>query len=287
MALSIETIKFLTNNISQKDFKLLSSSVKQLFSYLSTEVKDNPIYDSYEKDSIKWEKILVENEILLPDTIDDHKSFAYSIFKRISVFDYNVSQLYIYTIFHSASYQEALQQFIQYYLGHFKKALEDIIRANPELDNSTPKVVSSKTVFIIHGHDNDIKREVQLLLNRAGINSIVLHEQPDRGRTIIDKLTQETSQAGYAIALLTPDDITDGGTTRARQNVILEIGYLLGSIGKERVRMLVKGNVEIPSDLHGVLYEKHDENGAWKMRLLKEIQAVGIYVDMNSVVSQL
>lgn len=221
----------------------------------------------------------------LPNTIEETKSLSYSLYKRIANQSDNDTHNFALGLFRISKYKELFDKFNQTFLGYFEIVLEDIIRANPELDNVLPKVNSNKTVFIIHGHDNSLKTEVQLLLNKAGINNIVLHEQPDRGRTIIDKLTEETKQAGYAIALLTPDDLTEGGITRARQNVILEIGYLLGSIGKERLRMLVKDNIEIPSDLHGVLYEKYDSNGAWKIRLLKEIQAVGIYVDMQSVVS--
>jgi predicted nucleotide-binding protein len=68
--------------------------------------------------------------------------------------------------------------------------------------------------------------------------------------------------------------------------VILEIGYFLGLLGKERIRMIVKGEVEIPSDLQGILYEKHDKSGAWKIKLLKELQAVGIYVDIQAAINE-
>jgi predicted nucleotide-binding protein len=77
------------------------------------------------------------------------------------------------------------------------------------------------------------------------------------------------------------------GTARARQNVILEIGYFMGQLGKERVRLLVRDNVEIPSDLQGILYEKHDNAGHWKIRILKELLAAGIYVDIESVMNTL
>jgi predicted nucleotide-binding protein len=172
------------------------------------------------------------------------------------------------------------------FFGYFELTLEDIINANPEIEVKSPQKVNNKTAFIVHGHDNELKTELQLLLNRAGVNSIVLHEQADKGRTIIDKLIGETETAGYAIALLTPDDLTKDGNNRARQNVILEIGFFLGKLGKERIRMVVKGDVEIPSDLHGILYEKHDPNGAWKIKLLKELQAVGIYVDLQAAINQ-
>ena len=69
--------------------------------------------------------------------------------------------------------------------------------------------------------------------------------------------------------------------------MIMEIGYFMGKLGKERVRLLKKGETEIPSDLQGVLYENYDLAGAWKMKLAKELQAVGIFVDMNSIASTL
>jgi predicted nucleotide-binding protein len=146
--------------------------------------------------------------------------------------------------------------------------------------------ITNNKIFIIHGHDELMKSSVQLLLTRAGLNDIVLHEQPDRGRTIIDKLIEETNDACYAIALLSPDDLGENGK-RARQNVILEVGYFLGKLGKERVRLLVKENVEIPSDLQGIIYEPFDASGNWRMRLLKEIQAAGIEVGLEEVMKKL
>src|SRR5690606_6347130 len=121
---------------------------------------------------------------------------------------------------------------------------------------------------------------------RAGVNNIVLHEQADKGRSIIDKLVGESNSSNYAIALLSPDDLISDGKKRARQNVILEIGYFLGRLGKERVRLLKKGEIEIPSDLHGILYENYDSAGAWKIKICKELLAVGIYVDMKAIVDK-
>lgn len=176
---------------------------------------------------------------------------------------------------------------IQQFLGYFEKALQDIINANPEIERDEIKEIEGDTVFIIHGHDNELKTEVQLLLTRAGVNNIVLHEQPDKGRNIIDKLVEESNNSNYAIALLSPDDILNDGSKRARQNVILEVGYFIGQLGKERVRLLKKGNIEIPSDLQGVLYEQHDPTGSWKMKICKELIAVGIHVDMETITAKL
>lgn len=145
----------------------------------------------------------------------------------------------------------------------------------------------SKKVFIIHGHDNEMKQEVQLLLTRAGLDEVVLHECSDKGRTIIDKLIEESSEGVYVVALLSPDDVLKNGDFRARQNVILEIGYFLGKFGKEKVRLLKRGNVEIPSDLQGILYQEFDEQGSWRMKLLKELSDVGIPIDFANVIKKL
>jgi predicted nucleotide-binding protein len=142
------------------------------------------------------------------------------------------------------------------------------------------------TVMIIHGHDDDMKRNVQLFINRAGITDIVLHEQLDRGRTIIEKLEEEGSKATYAIALLSPDDVLPDGTMRARQNVILEIGYFLGKLGRERVKLLKKGDVEIPSDLQGILFETYDTSGGWKIKISKELQHFGFAIDLSTIVEK-
>ena len=155
-----------------------------------------------------------------------------------------------------------------------------------EDDLEGEEIIMGDKIFIIHGHDNEMKREVQLLLSRADLEDVVLHEQPDRGRTIINKLTEESTSAIYAIALLSPDDELADGNARARQNVILEIGYFLGKLGKERVRLLKKGSVQIPSDLQGILYDDYDDSGAWKSKLLKEIRAVGIDLNLEKAIDK-
>lgn len=153
------------------------------------------------------------------------------------------------------------------------------------LDNSHLTNVND-TVFIIHGHDEEMKRNVQLLLNRGKLNDIVLHEQPDKNRTVIEKLIEEGANASYVIALLSPDDIQNDGTSRARQNVILEIGYFLGKLGRERVRILRKGDTVIPSDLQGILYENYDADGGWKIKIAKEIKSTGLPIDIESIISK-
>lgn len=147
-------------------------------------------------------------------------------------------------------------------------------------------ITSNDTVFIIHGHDDAMKKAVQLFLTRANLKDIVLHEQPDKNRTVIEKLIEEGSSAAYVIALLSPDDTQGDGTVRARQNVVLEIGYFIGRLGREKVRLLRKGEVVIPSDLQGILFENYDNEGAWRIKLLKEMQAAGLPIDLATAVQK-
>jgi predicted nucleotide-binding protein len=147
-------------------------------------------------------------------------------------------------------------------------------------------IIANDTVFIIHGHDDSMKKSVQLFLSRAGLKDIVLHEQPDKNRTVIEKLIEEGSSAAYVIALLSPDDTQEDGTVRARQNVVLEIGYFIGRLGRENVRLLRKGEVVIPSDLQGILYENFDNEGAWRIKLLKEMQAAGLPINLATAIQK-
>jgi predicted nucleotide-binding protein len=293
MALKPDTVQFLLQQVSRASSTPFQGTVAQLFSYLKTEVKDNPVYDKYENEKNKWADWPSEDHVTgwpdwqMPGLLDDAKLLAYSLYESIAAGGprdvFNLG----HALFHYNKFDDNLRELNSTFIGYLAQALEDIVNANPEKSGEKPKLVDGGTVFIIHGHDASLKMEVQLLMHRAGVQSVVLHEMVDRGRTIIEKLIGETDRAGYAIALLTPDDLTDGGQGRARQNVILEIGYFLGKLGKERIRMIVKDSVDVPSDLQGILYEKHDANGAWKMRLLKEMRAVGIFVDLQSVMETL
>lgn len=289
MALNPDKLQFLLNQAENAELNTITSIIGQIFSYMDQEVKDNPIFDKYESERKYWKDWPESdgysfNKWTLPPTIDEAKSLAYEIYRRADdeFGEEDYIQNFAIELFRERYIPDNVRKLNKTFLGYFAEALKEIINANPERDTEQPKLVKNDTVFIIHGHDETLKLEVLLLLNRAGVNSFVLHEQPDGGRTIIDKLIQETNKAGYAVALLTPDDITHEGSNRARQNVILEIGYFLGKLGKERLRMIVKGNIDIPSDLQGILYEKFDSSGAWKIKLLKEIQQVGIYVDIQS-----
>lgn len=145
-------------------------------------------------------------------------------------------------------------------------------------------------VFIVHGHDDSTKNEVARFVEKLGLRAIILHEQANRGRTIIEKF-EDHANVGFAVVVMTPDDVgaSKGQEAnlkpRARQNVILELGFFLGKLGRERVCPLHKGGLEMPSDYQGVLFVPLDDNGAWKTSLAKEIEATGIKVDRSQGLS--
>jgi predicted nucleotide-binding protein len=150
-------------------------------------------------------------------------------------------------------------------------------------------VIDSRAVFVVHGHDKALKESVARLLEKLALKPVILHEQPNMGRTVIEKF-EAHSVVGFAVVLLTPDDIggmasaPDKLNPRARQNVVLELGYFLGKLGRARVCAIYEGDVEIPSDIHGVLYIPYDAGGGWRLRLATEIKAAGIDVDLNQSV---
>lgn len=152
----------------------------------------------------------------------------------------------------------------------------------------SPSKQQSKDIFIVHGHDEATKQEVARLIEKLGLRAVILHEQPDRGKTIIEKFELH-SAVGFAVVLLTPDDVgypKDKPTEtkpRPRQNVLLELGYFIGILGRSSVCALMKGGVEIPTDLSGVLYTPMDDAGAWRFKLATEINAAGIDVDLNNL----
>jgi len=159
-------------------------------------------------------------------------------------------------------------------------------KATPE---STPKKVTRK-LFVVHGRNILRLEEVARFLEKLKLKPIILREQPNKGRTIIEKFV-DYSDVSFAVVLLTADD--RGGTfdapfdeqqPRGRQNVILELGFFLGSLGRARVCALYEDGVEIPSGYEGVAFVSLDNGGAWRMSLAREIKEAGLPVDMNDAI---
>jgi predicted nucleotide-binding protein len=164
--------------------------------------------------------------------------------------------------------------------------------ASAQIDVPAPSLEDvSNRVFVIHGHDDTMKLEVSRALEKLDLEPIILHEQENRGRTIIEKF-EHFSDVGFAVALFSPDDAgysTDEGPEsyryRARQNVIFELGYFIGKLGRERAVALHRrvDNFEMPSDYDGVLYRPFEE-GKWQFDLVRELKACGYDIDANKLI---
>lgn len=142
-------------------------------------------------------------------------------------------------------------------------------------------------IFIVHGHDEAPREIVARSISTIGLDPVILHEQANRGMTIPEKLIAN-SNVGFAVVLLTPDDVgrakaASTDAPRARQNVILELGYFVGRLGRDKVCALLKYEVEIPSDYLGVAYTPFDSQGGWRQMLAKELDAAGYDIDWNRV----
>jgi hypothetical protein len=147
----------------------------------------------------------------------------------------------------------------------------------------------SNRIFIVHGHDEAMKQAVARTLEKLGLEPIILHEKPSEGRTIIEKFT-DYSDVSFAVALLSPDDMAypknqppRDAKLRARQNVIFELGFFIGKLGRDRVLALYQeeNDFEMPSDYSGVLYTPYDDSGRWRFDLIRELKACGYDVDAN------
>lgn len=183
----------------------------------------------------------------------------------------------------------------------FMDSLKNSLQQNPDLffdvdtkdekisstTDETPQISNNK-IFVVHGHDEIAKNELEIFLKNSGLEPIVLHRQPDQGRTIIEKF-EVYSDVGFALIILTPDDVFytlneenkkyELAEKRARQNVIFEWGVFVGKLGRDRVCCLHKKSVELPSDIHGVLYKPfNDSIKDTFYDLLQELKAAGYNV---------
>lgn len=176
-------------------------------------------------------------------------------------------------------------------LGRAIASLEEQIAdeealAQPTTTSAQAPATVNRKVFVVHGHAGEPREAVARFLEAIGFEPIVLHEQPNRGHTIIEKF-EANADVGFAVVILTPDDV--GGAVggpqqrRARQNVVLELGYFIGRLKRARVCALKVGDLELPSDILGIAWTAFDERQGWKQALARELQAAEYEIDWNKV----
>ena len=231
---------------------------------------------------VKWRRntrIAIENTFVNPS-------------KHLEEFEQSI---YMSWVMDERFYEEAYRNGLKRASAILESMLEEIDEYWPDSgsERSVPRKPSAnedentRQVFVVHGRDDGSKSAVARFLENLELEPIILQEQPNQGRTIIEKF-EEYAQVRFAVVLCTPDDMgglatagSDCLKARPRQNVVLEWGFFLGKIGREHVCALVKANVEIPSDYAGVIYIELDDPGAWQMALAQELQNAGFPVDTN------
>lgn len=168
-----------------------------------------------------------------------------------------------------------------------KPAADELVAAREIAEHATPDLGKPHGIFIVHGRDQAALNSVARWVERIGLEAIVLSEQPNEGRAVIDKFRAEAARAAYAVVLLTPDDLGalagEEERPRARQNVVFELGYFIASLGPQNVCALYEGGVEIPSDYDGVVYIPYDRGEGWKLGLARELQRAHIPFNANRI----
>lgn len=195
--------------------------------------------------------------------------------------------LMIYTFNETESdYIEACKSGLVKSKAVFEVYLEELKENDITPDNEATQdnSISKSKVFVVHGHDEALKQEVARIVEKQGLEAIILSEQANHGKTIIEKF-EENTDVGAAICLFTGDDYgkakdVEDDNLRARQNVVFEAGYFMGKLGRENVILIANPEIELPSDLQGVVYTNEK---SWQIDVLKELKAIGYNVDFNKL----
>ncbi|MCY3729004.1 MAG: nucleotide-binding protein [Nitrospira sp.] len=234
----------------------------------------------------KWKR---DTQVTLRNTFEDNSSHL-NDFNNISFFPATVS---IMGRTPSTRFQHAYLKGLDSATAVLKSMIEEVeeywedesetqIPSNAQANDGP----STKEIFVVHGRDKDTKNTVARFLEKLELTPVILAEIPGKGRTIIEKFEQH-AQVGFAIVLLTPDDAgslqgdNNNLSPRARQNVIFELGFFIGRLGRKRVCALTKGGVEIPSDYAGIEYITLDDSGGWQSKLIQELKGARIEFDAN------
>jgi hypothetical protein len=199
----------------------------------------------------------------------------------------------LHVMYAPETFLQSIQSFhddTEIYLNRLRSIVErtELYEEAPSVSTtSSASIAPGNAVFIVHGHAGR-EYEVALVISGESLQPIILKEELHGGSpTLIEKLEREASKCGYAVVVVTPDDEGRAMTAtdlspRARQNVILELGFFIAKLGRDRVTILHDPSVTIPSDFGGVAYYPLDIGGAWKGRLAGELGLAGL-VDVAKV----
>ncbi len=252
-------------------------------------IDSNDEYELTGKDAVNWSKYNRDLLIKLSGSsalTEDYRDFIY---EDLDLNDFE-GQLFIN---HIEDYEDYIKKKIYNYREYLTESLKSLegIRDRLELfeEPDPPEQIFGDKIFIVHGHNEGAKHKIARFITDLDLTETILDEQPGKGQTIIDKFEEHAGEAGFAIVLLTDDDIgaprdeEDKRQPRARQNVILEFGYFLAQLGRQRIGVLYEEGVELPSDIKGLEYIPLDSADGWKIKLAKRMRAASFTVDLNKI----
>lgn len=222
-------------------------------------------------------------------TNDDEKNLALQFLLIQKLAKHELDPVnFSYEFFYSGKkFTENIHNMVRSLIIPFVRDYKAYIQSHGNIKAELKMPVSNNKIFIVHGHDHGALQSVARYIEKQSFEAIILHEQANGGRTIIEKI-EANSDVGFAIVLLTPDDTGKAKkeieySSRARQNVILELGYFIGKLGRDRVCALKSDELEIPTDFAGVVWTEMDKTEAWKFHLARELKAAGYPVDLNKL----
>lgn len=273
----------LTNSIVKDKMNMMKNSISQMLSEDIKRCKD--FLDKPEDESVGID-IYVDITGRYDSVIPNFGNGLYQYIAESHFYDPEISgETLIFNL------KKLMNRMISYFAMNYPtvEISENRIVDGSNVEYGGSSKPMSNKIFIVHGHDNEAVQEMARTLEKMGFQAIILHEQPDVGLTIIEKI-ERYSDVDFAVVLYTECDLgrakecpKEAERYRARQNVVFEHGYLLAKLGRDHVCALVKGDLETPGDINGVVYVQMDHAGAWKMQLGKNLKEVGMKFDMNKL----
>lgn len=249
-----------------RDYEKLKQIIDEIPKLISANVSSSdPLFQAWKT---KAERFLMQKY--------GKNSYEYTHFQKTSF------SLYVFTSgTPNSAFVEACQDGLRTSQAIFQTYLDEM--SDTSITTPIHQTGLSK-IFIVHGHDGELKEAVARIIEKQNIEAVILGEKANQGRTIIEKFENYSDVAG-AICLFTADDVgseknNTSMKSRARQNVVFETGYFMGKLGRDHVLLLADNNVEMPSDLSGVVYTNAQN---WQVDLLKDLKAMGYDVDFNKL----
>lgn len=276
------------NNIKKSDYhlvkqpeeikKVIVEKLAQAKQLLETPIHTEEDLKKVRKAHTTWEDYLKEylKRAFSDDTLSEQ--FVNSSFGMSFSMNPSLDSIVV-------EFQESFESEITYLESLIERI--DLIPTRDGSHQSSSNTLLNDNIFIVHGQKHEIKTEVARFIERIKLKAIILDEQANEGKTIIEKFEHYSSTCRTAIVILTADDkvVADDDSKiiyRARQNVIFELGYFLSSLKREGVIALYEDNVEVPSDFYGVLYVSLKDD--WKFKVARELKKRGLNIDLNALV---